>query len=336
MHTNFSPSAWLLNPHIQSVLPSLPGRRFFVERHAAPMLSTSCELIIECGNDVRLQGFYSSPPLDKELEKIGAKRILVVLLHGWEGSAQSLYIISLAQALHAQGFAVLRLNLRDHGDTQHWNRELFHSCLLDEVIGAVRGLRILFPERRAVLVGFSLGGNFIVRVACEAPNAQLDVVRAIGISSVLDPSTCLVALEDGPSFYRNYFIHKWIRSLRLKQKAWPLQYDLTELLRCGDLRLMTEKLVLAHSTYSSMADYFQGYALTEDRLANLQVPTTLLTALDDPIIPAVDLGRLARPATLSILTLPYGGHCGFFENLQSPSWIDRFVLTELDAVCADV
>ena len=57
---------------------------------------------------------------------------LAVLLHGWEGSAASLYILSLAQRLFDHGYEVLRLNLRDHGDTYHLNRELFHSCRLPE------------------------------------------------------------------------------------------------------------------------------------------------------------------------------------------------------------
>ena len=62
----------------------------------------------------------------------------VVMLHGWEGDANALYMLSLARRLLARGFEILRLNLRDHGGTQQLNPGLFHSCLLPEVIGAVR------------------------------------------------------------------------------------------------------------------------------------------------------------------------------------------------------
>ena len=68
-----------------------------------------------------------------------------MLLHGWEGSADSTYLLSLAQSLFAAGFEVVRLNLRDHGATHHLNRELFHSCRLPEVVGAVRALARKFP-----------------------------------------------------------------------------------------------------------------------------------------------------------------------------------------------
>lgn len=286
------------------------------------MLATSRELLLDCGDGVRLQAFHSTPIA-------GRSRTMAVLLHGWEGSAQSLYVLSLAQTLHAAGFDVVRLNLRDHGDTHHLNRELFHSCRLPEVVGAVRRLQWLFPEHRRVLAGFSLGGNFMLRVAAEAERAGLDLAHAFGISPVLDPATCLDALENGWRLYHDYFVRKWIRSLRRKQRAWPGQFEFSSLTRSGDLREMTRELVLAHSGYDDMREYFRGYAITGDRLAELRVPSTIITALDDPIIPAGDLARLANSPALRVVTTPTGGHCGFFDALRGPGWVDRFVLREL-------
>ena len=64
-----------------------------------------------------------------------------------------------------------------------------------------------------------------------------------------------------------------------------------------------------------MDDYLAGYAITGDRLTTLAAPATVLTSLDDPIIDAVDLARLARSPRLDIVTTAHGGHCGFIENL---------------------
>jgi hypothetical protein len=254
----------------------------------------------------------------------------VVLLHGWEGSAQSLYVLSLAQSLHEQGFDVVRLNLRDHGDTHHLNRDLFHSCRLGEVVGAIKEIQSRFVKDRLVLAGFSLGGNFMLRVAAQAQQADLRIHRALGISPVLDPAVTLDALERGALLYRWYFVRKWSRSLRRKQQAWPGQFDLDELMASQDLRRMTHELVLSHAGYPRVEDYFAGYAITGDRLASLVVPSTLVTALDDPIIPAADLARIAQPPALKIITTETGGHCGFFESFTGPGWIDRLVLTEID------
>ena len=220
----FEPSWWLRGQHLQSILPSFPGRRPFVERRAAPMLAASREYLLDCGDGVRLQAFHSpasSPNPNK-------RPTLVVLLHGWEGSAQSLYVLSLAQSLHEQGFDVVRLNLRDHGETHHLNRDLFHSCRLDEVVGAIKEIQSHFVKDRLVLAGFSLGGNFMLRVAAQAQQANLQIHRALGISPVLDPAVTLDALERGAMLYRWYFVRKWSRSLRRKQQAcshlaepWP-------------------------------------------------------------------------------------------------------------------
>ncbi|MBM4216280.1 MAG: alpha/beta fold hydrolase [Gammaproteobacteria bacterium] len=336
MHEDFTPPRWLRGAHIQSILPSLPLRRALVERRARPLLTASRELILDCGDGVRLQAFFSPAPAVRTRgpEVPQDRRVLAVLLHGWEGSAQSLYVLSLAQTLHKNGLDVVRLNLRDHGDTHHLNKELFHSCRLPEVVGAVRRLQFLFPSHRLTLAGFSLGGNFMLRVAAAAPGAGIEVTHAVGVSPVLDPANCLDAMERGWSLYHDYFVRKWLRSLRLKQRAWPGQFTFDDLISLRDLREMTRELVLRHAGYDDVDDYFRGYAITEDRLADLVVPSTLITALDDPIIPAGDLSRLAKPSALKVIVTETGGHCGFFDSLTGPGWADRLILRELQQSAA--
>jgi len=323
LEDDFRPPRWLRNRHLQSMLASTAWRRGRILRGAAPLLTAQRELLLDCGAGVRLQCFLSSPA--------HGSGPAVVLLHGWEGSADSLYVLSLAQLLFAQRFAVARLNLRDHGDTHHLNRELFHSCRLPEVIGAVRALQQHLEGTALRLVGFSLGGNFMLRVAAQAREAGLDLARVIAVSPVLDPAQTLTALERGLPGYERYFVRKWLRSLRRKQAAWPESYDFRRLARRGGLRSMTAELVRSYSEFATLEDYLNGYALTGARLARLEVPALILTSLDDPIIPADGLARLARPAALSITVTRHGGHCGFFQQLTGPTWLERRILAALGA-----
>ena len=318
---DFRPPRWLRNRHLQSMLASTAWRRGRILRGAAPLLAAQRELLLDCGAGVRLQCFLSSPA--------HGSGQAVVLLHGWEGSADSLYVLSLAALLFAQRFEVARLNLRDHGDTHHLNRELFHSCRLGEVIGAVRALQQRFAGTALQLVGFSLGGNFMLRVAAQARAAGLDLARVIAVSPVLDPGATLTALQRGLPGYERYFVRKWLRSLRRKQAAWPDSYDFSELARLRDLRRMTAELVRSYTEFPTLDDYLNGYAITGARLARLEVPALILTSLDDPIIPAGGLACLARPAALSISVTRYGGHCGFFQGLTGPTWLERRILAEL-------
>jgi uncharacterized protein len=319
---DFRPARWLRNRHVQSMLASTIWRRGRVVRRSAPLTAASRELLLDCGDGVRLQCFHSSPA--------NSSGRPVVLLHGWEGSADSLYMLSLAQQLFEQRFEVLRLNLRDHGETHHLNRELFHSCRLAEVVGAVGALQQQFA-RPLQLVGFSLGGNFMLRVAAQARAAGLNLARVIAVSPVLDPPATLLALQSGPRFYEQYFVRKWLRSLAKKQAAWPGVYNFSELGRMRDLKLMTAELVRCYSDFPTLEDYLNGYAITGERLAKLEVPASILTSLDDPLIPAAGLARVARPPGLSLTITRYGGHCGFFEQLSGSTWLEQRIMTLLGA-----
>jgi len=285
------------------------------------MRAASKEVLLECGDGVVLQALHSSPA--RRGREHGKK--VAVLLHGWEGSADSQYLLSLAQTLFEQGLEVVRLNLRDHGATHHLNRELFHSCRLPEVVGAVQALARRFPMPM-VLAGFSLGGNFMLRVAAHREARDLPIERVIAISPVLDPAITLDTLENGLAIYEHYFILKWSRSLARKQLVWPGHYDFEELLRLNNLREMTRELVIRHTEYPTLEDYLAGYAITGDRLTTLAAPATVLTSLDDPIIIANDLARLARNPRLEIATFAHGGHCGFIESLRDGNWIDGEVV----------
>ncbi|MBV9343417.1 MAG: alpha/beta fold hydrolase [Gammaproteobacteria bacterium] len=316
------PPRWLRNPHLQSMLASTGWRRRRVHRAAAALRRAARERILDCGEGVRLQCFISRPPEPRH----GA----VVLLHGWEGSADSLYVLSLGAQLFAAGHTVARLNLRDHGATHHLNRELFHSCRLSEVSGAIGALQRDLGAPLA-LVGFSLGGNFMLRVAAQARERGLELTQVIAVSPVLDPTETLAALQNGPPGYEYYFVRKWLRSLRIKQAAWPGSFDLRAIGRLRDLKRMTAELVSAHTEFPSLEHYLQGYAITGPRLASLEVPATLVTARDDPIIPAGGLARIARPPALRVWVTRYGGHCGFFERLRGPTWLEQRILAQLAA-----
>ncbi len=304
------------------MLASTGARRGSIVRRTAGVVAAEKEVVLDCGDAVRLQCFRSSP--------VNSTGRPVVILHGWEGSAQSLYILSLAQQMFDRGFEVVRLNLRDHGETHHLNRDLFHSCRLSDVIGGLRAIQGIFPGRPLSLAGFSLGGNFLLRAAARANEAGLSIAKVVAVSPVLDPGETLVALEQSFPGYQLYFVRKWMRSLLKKQAVWPDVYDFREIGRMADLRRMTAELVRRFTEFPSLDDYLDGYSITGSRLAHLKVPARIITSLDDPIIPAHSLQRLAREGSLQLTVTRHGGHCGFLERLSGPSWVERQIVAELD------
>lgn len=324
--SDFAPPFWLRNRHLQSIYPSFPLRRGGVERRAVPLLASSVEHVLDCGDGVRLMGQHSA----QTQRGRAPARQLVVLHHGWEGSSDSLYMVGLGQYLFERGYDIFRLNLRDHGPTHHLNRELFHSCRLPEAVGAVKRLQSLFPHQALNLVGFSLGGNFALRIGARAAGAGIRLRRIVAISPVLEPEVTLDSLENGLLIYRQYFVWKWRRSLLKKQLAWPGEYDFEEMLRTPTLTFMTDYLVRRYSEFPDLRSYLHGYAITRGALDSLETPARILAAEDDPMIPAQDLERLPRLPNLTVHRTRYGGHCGFCERVGGVSWTAGQVLAELE------
>ncbi|MDH4030356.1 MAG: alpha/beta fold hydrolase [Chromatiales bacterium] len=315
----FSPPRLWRGAHAQSVLASAPLRRPLVERRARDLIEASSDVILDCGRGVRLHGYYSPRSGAPEHECKG----LVVLIHGWEGSADSLYLLSTASHLRRRGYDVFRLNMRDHGPSHHLNTELFHSNRIAEVVGAVRSVQERFEARPLFLAGFSLGGNFALRVAMRAPARGIDLRQVVSICPVLNPETTLEALETGWFGYRQYFLLKWRRSLLKKAQAFPDRYDFSHV---GDIETITDLTAFFVEHYSGFPDlsaYLRGYALTGNALEALQVPCHIIAAQDDPVIPSHDMAKIARPSSLVVTMTERGGHCGYVEDYRLRSWAER-------------
>jgi predicted alpha/beta-fold hydrolase len=235
-----------------------------------------------------------------------------------------MYMLSVAGRLHAEGYRVVRLNLRDHGASQALNPGIFHSCRLTEVAGAVGAIRRRFADGPLFLAGFSLGGNFALRVAADPATAP-GLAGVVAVCPVLDPRETMRALDGGLAAYRLYFLRRWARTLSLKQAAFPELYDFGDLARFRTLTDMTDYFVTRHTEYPDLQTYLRGYAITEGRLASLTVPSHVLLADDDPVIPVADVARLAPVPALRITRSRFGGHCGFLTSWSLRSWLDVFV-----------
>ena len=319
----FSPPRALRHGHVQSLLASLKLRRALMGHRADSLETDSREMVVDCGDGVRL--------LALETPARGRRDRLAILIHGWEGSARSVYLVSAAACLREAGYDVVRLNLRDHGDSHHLNEGLFHSNRTAEVSGAVAAIVRRYENHAAFLGGFSLGGNFALRVAARTPR-EIALAGVVAVCPVLDPPKTLLALEEGWFVYREYFLGKWRRSLHRKAECHPKLYDFGDLRRFRTLTAMTRFFVAGYTAYPDLESYLNGYAITGDALSELHARSYLLAAADDPVIPAADLERLASPAALAVEVSSSGGHCGFVERLSAPSWADRRMLAFFEAV----
>jgi predicted alpha/beta-fold hydrolase len=324
MATDFHPRGLLRNPHVQSILASSGVRRFLFRRKREELERDSVEHILDCGNDIQLQGFHTRQ------RTLAKPRALAILLHGWEGSAQSSYILNTANRLLENGCDVFRLNFRDHGETHHLNKELFHSCRIEEVVGAAKQIARLFGERPLVIGGYSLGGNFALRVALRAPAAGIPLRWAFAVCPVISPRAGLASIENAPWIYEHYFMLKWRASLRRKQQLFPQEELFSKSELRGNMRELTRNMVLRHTDFGTLENYLDGYSIAGDTLAGLRVPASILTAADDPVIPVAEFRELKLAPSTELTIVPHGGHCGFIADWSLRSWAEDFVMDRLD------
>lgn len=325
----FQPPFGLRNPHLQSTLLSLSAWRLPVWRQSRVLRAVAEPVILDCGANVRLGGYVSRQPN-------ATAAPWVMLLHGWLGDAQSSYVLSLGAVLYAQGYNVFRLNLRDHGGTEHLNAGLFHSCLLDEVVGAVRAVQQRYAIADLSLAGFSLGGNFALRVAARAERAGIKLHQVVAICPALNPHASDAALAAGPPMYRNYFLSKWKQVLKAKQQHFPDHYAFGALLQSRSITELTDMLVQRHAGFSGVREYYDGYSLLGKTLHELRVPSHLLIAQDDPIVPAIDALHLPDNPYLHITSSDYGGHCGFIASWSGRRWVNQWALASLNVATPDI
>jgi len=318
MSESFTPPFYMRSAFAQTLLASLK----LGTRGAGPMLDAAQEVILNPVDDVRLQGFYSPQPE-------GRAKGTVMLLHGWEGSVNSAYMLRTGRFLYEHGFSVFRLNYRDHGDTHQLNPGLFYAVLLNEVFGAVEHIAKNAGQTPFYLVGFSMGGNFALRIARQCAQRPIPNLKHIfSISPALDPEKSTYAIDDYPLLQR-HFRNKWTGSLLKKQAAFPDLYDFSDVLTLETIAEMTEVMIRRYSEYETASEYFRDYAILGDALAELTVPVTIVTSKDDPIIPVADFYDLKLHPSTELVIHPYGGHNGFLETLSGRVWYQKLIMEHL-------
>ncbi len=325
---DFQPRGLLRSGHAQTMLSSSSARRMAQHGLRRRLRENARPVLLEVEGGARLEGVFTPQRCR------GQARGLAILYHGWEGSIDSSYVVQIGARLLADGWDVFRLNFRDHGNTHHLNTELFHSCMLDEVVAATREAARQWhqPGTPLVLAGFSLGGNFALRVALAAPDADLPLDYTVSVCPVIDPGAGLFSLEHAPWVYHWYFMHKWRSSLRRKQRLFPEEHFFQPRELHQGLRDLTRTLIERRTDFGTLDNYLDGYSVAGDRMAGMRVPTTILTARNDPVIPVSDFEQLVVPPAVELDIAEHGGHCGFLMDWRFRSFTDAYIAARFNAL----
>ena len=240
----------------------------------------------------------------------------IILWHGIEGSSASTYMFGTAEKAFAFGFNVIRMNLRTCGNTEHLTSTIYHGGLTDDLREVVRQLIERDGLKRLFLIGFSLGGNMVLKLAGEyGDNIPDEVLAVCAVSPSIDlhASAELIVKRSNWIYHRD-FVYRLKQRMRTKHKLFPDHYDISELGSVRTLREFDNRYTAKANGFLDADDYYSR-ASSLRVIDRIQVPTLIIHAQDDPFIPhhpLLDPAVTNNPYIL-LIDPERGGHVAFLS-----------------------
>ena len=312
LFTDYRPPLPLRGGHRQTVYPTLfrpcPAVSYHRER-----------IIIPDGDFLDLD--WSAPGSDR----------LILICHGLESSSNAKYVRGMVRALNGIGWDALAMNFRGCSGEPNRLPRSYHSGATEDVIAALEHVVETRPYRRIVLLGFSLGGNVVLKLAGERPpilNERVDAV--VGISVPCDLEAGARQLETAyNALYQWRFVRELKEKVLAKCELFPGQFCREDVLAVRSVREFDEVYTAPVHGFANAADYYRRCSC-KPQLQQVSVPSLIINAADDPFLPEECYPRQESAANplLTLLVPPSGGHVGFVD------WADDGLYWHERSICA--
>ncbi len=315
VESDFTPPAWLRNPHLQTLWP-------YAARYRVSVRVRRERLELPDGDFLDLDW------------TLGGAGPVVIILHGLSGSVDSHYARSLLTGLHRRGLRGVLMNFRGAGGEPNRLARSYHGGETGDLSTVVETLRRREPHTPLALVGYSLGGNVLLKWLGEQ-GRRAPVCAAVAVSVPFDLSRSTTRLMQGFSrLYQWHILRSLKQALYAKARTLDLPIDLSMVKDISTFRRFDDLITAPLHGFRDAEHYYRrssaiGY------LDAIRVPTLIIHALDDPFVPA---SAVPAPSALSentVLELTrHGGHVGFVSRggaLARDSWLDGRILTFLGA-----
>ncbi|HEV2287754.1 MAG TPA: alpha/beta fold hydrolase [Candidatus Acidoferrales bacterium] len=241
----------------------------------------------------------------------------LVLLHGLEGSSDSGYMLGTADKAFGAGFNVLRLNQRNCGGTEDLTPTLYNSGLSCDVRAVVQRLIEMDRLPEIFVAGFSMGGNLVLKMAGEFRTTAPSQLRAVaGVCPSCDLGVCADAIGAPRNrLYERHFVRRLKRRMRWKSELFPCMYPLNGLDKVRTVRQFDNEITAKFCGFRDADDYYARSSALQF-LPEVRMPTLLVAAQDDPLIPfrSFEEGAWHDNQLIELESPPHGGHCGFISR----------------------
>lgn len=280
---------------------------------------------VEAGINVRCWCYWQS---QRE------RALTLIVVHGLEGSTESQYMLGIARNGMVAGMNVVLMNQRNCGGMDHCAPTLYNSSRSPDVAAVARHVFEHDKVSSFALVGFSMGGNLVLKLAGEWGSAGPPQFRAVAtVSPAVDLAASADALHQTSNrIYEYYFLLQLFRRFRRKVKLFPKDFDVSRLRGINSLRTFDDQITAYYGGFTGADDYYARAAAANviDRIA---VPALIIHAANDPFIrmrPETRNRILANP-NITFIETDDGGHCAFLgepngDRADDGRWAEREVV----------
>jgi predicted alpha/beta-fold hydrolase len=316
----FKPRRFLRNGHLQTILGNYLPR---VDRLpvAVPQL-----VEVERVEDKRISSQVLCHCHFQPAE-VRASRPAAIIVHGLEGSSNSQYVVGNANKLWSAGCSVIRMNMRNCGGTERLSPTLYNSGMSGDV-GAVMRFFIAQQGFRSVsLIGYSMGGNLVLKYAGElGKDAPVELRSVVGVSPAIDLGPSADALHEPLNrIYELKFLRSLTERYRRKAALFPKLYDAARADGLRSLRDFDERVTAFYAGFAGASDYYHRAAAARvmDQIA---VPALILHALDDPFVrmTAASCEAIKANPCITLVETAHGGHCAFLADADPAQGDDGY------------
>ncbi len=242
------------------------------------------------------------------------RALTIIIVHGLEGSSDSQYVRGVTEKALAAGMNVIRYNQRNCGGTDALAPVLYHSGLSKDVAAVAREVIARDGVSRLALVGFSMGGNIVLKLAGEWGSQAPPQFRAVAACCpAIDLAASADALhEPANRIYETYFLWALHRRMLQKARLFPSHFDVKRLRGIRSLREFDDKVTAYYCGFTGVDDYYDR-ASAAHVVEQIAVPALILHAANDPFvhITAETRRKISSNRNITFVEAPDGGHCAF-------------------------
>jgi hypothetical protein len=261
---------------------------------------------------------------------------VIVIVHGLEGSSNSDYARGIAEAAFKRGYHAIRINQRNCGGSESLTPTLYNSGMSSDYRAVCEELAN-DGRKQIFFVGYSMGGNLVLKMAAEYGDSYPTALRGICVvCPALDLAACADALERWDNrFYQRHFVTGLMHRYRRKAISMPERYVQNKLPPVRTVRQFDDAITAPLFGYRDAHEYYEA-ASAKRVLPDLRVPTLLITAKDDPFVPysSILAAGAEKNRAIHLVSPGHGGHCAFISNKTGPSrfWAEQRVVDFCDSI----